>query len=198
MFDVLCVTDRRLCREDFLSRIEKIARAKPSALILREKDLKKEEYLSLARETMGICARYGTPVILHNFFEEADFLGAEAVQLPLPVLEEQFASVRRTFRVLGASCHSVAEALQCEALGCDYIVAGHIFDTDCKKGLPGRGLEFLRGVCERVKLPVFAIGGITAENVGAVKAAGARGVCVMSGAMICENVQEYINKLRNI
>ena len=96
--------------------------------------------------------------------------------------------------MLGASCHSVAEAVEAERLGCTYITAGHIFDTDCKKGVPGRGLSFLQEVCETVRIPVYAIGGVTHENFPEVKRVGAAGVCVMSGLMTCGNVEDYIDK----
>ena len=48
-----------------------------------------------------------------------------------------------------------------EKLGADYLIAGHIFNTPCKQGTPGRGLDYLRRVCESVSIPVFGIGGIT-------------------------------------
>ena len=78
-------------------------------------------------------------------------------------------------------------------MGCTYITAGHVFDTDCKEGLPGRGLAFLKQVCESVKTPVYAIGGIDPENYKEVMAAGAAGVCVMSGAMVCEAPGRYLS-----
>ena len=101
---------------------------------------------------------------------------------PIPPLPPER---RGAFRVLGTSCHSVEDAREAEKLGCTYITAGHVFATDCKKGLAPRGLDFLRAVCRAVDLPVWAIGGITPENFPSVRAAGARGGCVMSGLMTC-------------
>ena len=118
------------------------------------------------------------------------------MHLPLHILDNISAEDRRKFKVLGASCHSIDDAVRAENLGCTYIIAGHIFDTDCKKGLPGRGLDFLKNVCQRVKIPVYAIGGIRSENIKAVKNAGAKGVCVMSGVMMCEDVEEYLGEFR--
>ena len=59
----------------------------------------------------------------------------------------------------------------------------------------GRGLSFLENVCESVTVPVYAIGGISSENIGAVRSVGAAGACVMSGLMQCEDVQAYLQKL---
>lgn len=196
MCDILCITNRSLCKEDFLKRIEKIASANPKGIVLREKDLTEKEYKDLATKVIEICNRYNTPCILHNFTKVALELNHPYIHLPLHILENASAEDRRKFKVLGASCHSVDYAVRAEKLGCTYITAGHIFDTDCKKGLPGRGLEFLKNVCQSVKIPVYAIGGISSERIKAVKNAGAKGACVMSGVMMCEDVEEYLGEFR--
>ena len=81
------------------------------------------------------------------------------------------------------------DALEAQSLGCTYITAGHVFETDCKKGLPGRGLEFLRDVCAAVDIPVYGIGGIDADNIALVRDAGASGACLMSSLMATEDVK---------
>ena len=115
------------------------------------------------------------PCILHSFPETAEALGERVIHLPLPLLRALPPERRGAFRVLGTSCHSVEDAWEAEKLGCTYITAGHVFATDCKKGLAPRGLDFLQAVCRAVALPVWAIGGITPENFPSVRAAGARG-----------------------
>ena len=195
MSDVICVTNRTLCRGDFLSRIEAIAGSKPAAIILREKDLTEEEYRALASQVMTTCARQQVPCILHYHKKVAEQLKASALHVPLPVLREMTSQERKAFQMLGASCHSVSEAMEAEALGCTYLVAGHIFATDCKKGLEPRGLFFLREVCKSVRIPVYAIGGINSENIRLVKEAGAKGGCIMSGLMICDHPAEYIKEM---
>ncbi len=181
--EVVCVTNRLICNGDFFDRIEKIAKKKPKAVILREKDLNEEYYQLLAKKVLEICNQYDVPCILHSFVKTAREIGCKSIHLPIPVLLELSKEDRSYFTTLGASCHSVEDAIKAEELGCSYIIAGHIFDTDCKKGLPGRGLDFLRNICESVKIPVYAIGGITVDNIADVYAAGAKGACVMSGLM---------------
>lgn len=192
MSEILCVTNRSLCTENFLDRIEKIARARPAGIILREKDLTAEEYRLLARQVVKICRKYQIPCILHSFTEIAGELSCDAFHGPLHVLRTLSRQQLQQFRTLGASCHSVEEALEAQALGCTYITAGHIFETDCKKGLTGRGLDFLHSVCKSVSIPVYAIGGISSRNFALVRHSGATGACVMSGLMQCENVQNYL------
>ena len=189
MSDILCVTNRKLCQEDFLARIEKIAACHPAGIILREKDMSPEEYETLAMAVMEICNRYGVKCILHSFSMTAISLHADAIHLPLPLLRALSQEQKAHFRILGASCHSVEEALEAQTLGCTYITAGHVFETDCKKGLPGRGLEFLQKVCAAVDIPVYGIGGIDADNVAKIRDAGASGACLMSSLMLSEDVR---------
>lgn len=192
MSDILCVTSRELCRDNFLDRLEKIAAGGITGVILREKDLKSGEYQALAERVMPICQRHDVPCILHGDPAAAEAVGAAAIHLPLPVLRTLSQQRRERFRVLGTSCHSVEEAKEAERLGCTYLIAGHIFATDCKKGLEPRGLAFLHAVCQSVGIPVWAIGGIRPENIGEVLSAGARGGCVMSGLMTCKDPRELL------
>lgn len=184
MSDILCITNRGLCREDFLSRMEKLAKAKPGGIILREKDLSPQEYLLLARQVMDICRTYEVSCILHTHTEVALSLGATALHLPLPLLVKLSPKERKSFSCLGVSCHSVEDALLAESLDCTYITAGHVFDTACKKGIPGRGLDFLREICQKISIPVYGLGGITPQNSKSVNKAGAAGICIMSLSLI--------------
>lgn len=194
MSDILCVTNRHLCGEDFLCRIRSIAAAHPAGIILREKDLPEDAYRALAKQVLQICREQDVPCSLHSFVDAAIELGAEAIHLPLPVLRAMSDPQKACFKSIGASCHSIEDALEAEQLGCTYITVGHIFETACKQDLPGRGLDFLSSVCERVSIPVYAIGGISEHNIASVRAAGAAGACVMSGLMQCEDVSETMKR----
>lgn len=195
-FDILCVTNRLLCKEAFLERIEKIALAKPTGVILREKDLNETDYRELAKQVMERCEKHHVRCILHSYADVAATLNCPALHLPLPALRVLSSEKKAVFSMLGASCHSVEEAVEAEALGCTYITTGHIFATDCKSGVPGRGIDFLERVCESVSVPVYAIGGITTDTIAKVRKSKAAGACVMSGLMTCENVRVYLENLK--
>jgi len=115
----------------------------------------------------------------------------------MPALRGLDREVRARFSLLGASCHSLEEAQEAQALGCTYLTLGHIFPTGCKPGVPPRGVELLRQVCRAVPLPVYAIGGISPELFPAVLQAGAAGACVMSGPMTCPDVRAYIQSFQD-
>lgn len=194
MCNVICVTNRALCNEPFSERLARIVQTHPAAVILREKDLPEDQYRALAACALEICRAANVPCILHTFVDIARELQPDGLHLPMHLLRQLSEEQRRSFQRLGASCHSVEEAQEARALGCTYITAGHIFATDCKKGLAGRGLDFLRSVCESVSIPVYAIGGIEPARLPVVLAAGASGACVMSGLMRCADPAAYLEE----
>lgn len=191
MFKIICVTDRKSCREDFLTRIGKVAAAKPDRIIFRDKDCNGKEYVEFAFKVLEISGKYGVPC---SRYFHPDFTGD--THMTMPMLQHIVLSKMNLFTAVGVSVHSVEEAKEAESKGANYVTAGHIFETDCKKGLAPRGLDFLHEVCESVKIPVYAIGGINPQNIKLVAEAGAGGACIMSGFMNCENPAEYIKDLR--
>lgn len=193
-FEIVCVTSRRLCAENFLSRVEEIAACRPSAIVLREKDLSPENYLRLAADVVNICERHGVDCVLHNFIGAAKALNVRRIHLPLTVLRTL--TDKNFFDVIGASCHSVAELIEAQNLGCTYATAGHVFATDCKKNLAPRGLKFLAQMVDAASVPVYAIGGINAANIAQVQSVGVNGACVMSGFMTCAHVAGLFKSLR--
>lgn len=189
---LICVTNRKLCCEDFLERIGRLAQARPYAVMLREKDLDPAGYARLAGKVKEICDQYGVLLILHQHIAVAEAMKHSHLQLSMPAL--------RAYRkkgdslLVGASVHSVAEAEEAEALGAAYVVAGHIYATSCKPGSPPKGLSFLQQVCQAVFLPVFAIGGINPGKRKEILAGGAKGFCVMSEAMTCQDPAAMIRE----
>lgn len=198
MFKINCVTNRKLCGEDFLSRINKIAVNKPDSIILREKDLSEDEYELLAKEVLKICNKNNIMCVIHSFPKVAKNLGCNNIHMPLHLLLEMSEEDKGFFNVKGASCHSVEDAITAEKAGCTYITAGHIFETDCKKGLAPRGTKLLKDIKAAVNIPVYGIGGIVPSNAGEVKAFGADGACIMSTFMKADNLEELFSGLREI
>lgn len=182
----ICVTNRTLCRDDFLTRIDHIAKkGVADAILLREKDLTEREYLELAEKVLSICKSYNRRCILHTYYKAAKELGCKEIHLPLPLLQKmREEGEKEWFTTVGTSVHSLKQANLAMHLQADYMTAGHIFETDCKKGLPGRGLSFLSKVVCESEVPVYGIGGISADNAGQIMETGAAGVCIMSGFML--------------
>lgn len=185
---VVAVSNRHLCSRTLSEQIAHICNHHPKAVILREKDLTEKEYQILASEILEICNTYHVPCILHTYLETAKKLECSSIHLPLHLLKTYKRTMPETlksFSVIGTSIHSVEEAIEAQKLGATYLTAGHIYATDCKKGLPPRGTKFLRQVCQNVSIPVYAIGGIKLDQkqLSEVIECGAKGACIMSGMM---------------
>ncbi len=197
MFKLLSVTARTLCKEDFLARVDAICAAGIDGIILREKDLSEVSYRSLASDVLQICRDRETPCALHTYPAAAQQLHAKALHLPLQAFLALGENEKRAFPTIGVSCHSLDDVIAAQDGGCSYVTLGHIFATDCKRGLPGRGLAFLDEVCRRANVPVYAIGGINRDNIARVRDAGASGACIMSGLMTCPNPAAYVEELHH-
>lgn len=180
LYKRVAVTAAKLSDYPLTEQIRRMAKYdKPDILILREKELSEREYEELAKQVLLVCKEEGIQCILHSFLNVAEHLQVKQIHLPLEVLKQNIETMEG-YDTIGVSIHSTKEAQEAYRLGATYITAGHIFETDCKQGLPGRGLEFLREVCESVPIPVYAIGGITEENTMLLRETKAAGECRMS------------------
>ncbi|OFO27905.1 thiamine phosphate synthase [Fusobacterium sp. HMSC064B11] len=194
------ITNRKLCENENLERqIEKIFSAYKKkiflenfeivALTLREKDLYKNEYLNLVKKIYPICKRYRIDLILHqNYDLNLDKkYKIEEIHLSYDNFKSLNKNIReeliKKYKKIGVSIHSVDEAKEVENLGATYVVAGHIFETDCKKDLEPRGLNFIKELSSILTIPIFTIGGINKENSHLAINSGAFGVCMMSSLM---------------
>lgn len=180
--NVIAVTSRKLCSRPFLEVFEDLAKKDLKTIVLREKDLTEEEYFQMAGQCMEICRAAGADLTLHHFIDVARRLGAKKIHLPYPVFLQEDGRWK-DFDTVSTSIHKPEEAKEAQRLGADFVFAGHVFQTDCKKGLKPRGIDFLKEVVDSVSIPVYGIGGINEENFQQVINAGAAGGCIMSGFM---------------
>ncbi|WKY44530.1 thiamine phosphate synthase [Eubacteriaceae bacterium ES2] len=188
------VSNQKLCKGDFLARISQLAAGKPDAIILREKDLSRADFYELAIQIKEICAKNQVKLIINQDIDTAAKVSGN-VQLSMDHFMN-FQGDFKSFKSLGVSVHSVEEAKKAQKKGASYLIAGHIFATDCKKGLSPRGLDFLAAVCQAVAIPVFAIGGINDKRYPLVLKAGAAGACIMSETMVCQDPQSLADRYR--
>jgi thiamine-phosphate pyrophosphorylase len=184
------VTDRTQTRgRDLVALVLECLDAGLPAVQVREKDLATVELAALCRRLRGPARERGALLIVNDRADVALAVGADAVQrthASLTVAELRTVVERRAS--VGASVHSLPDALGAEAEGADWIVFGPVYDTASKRayGAP-QGLARLRDVARAVRIPVIAIGGITPERVGEVRAAGAHGVAAISGILSADS-----------
>ncbi|PRR81250.1 thiamine phosphate synthase [Clostridium vincentii] len=177
---IIGVTNRKLC-DDFYGRIAEISMMDLEYLILREKDLSYDDLKIMAKEIKKILVNSSIKLIINGNIKVAKDVEAGGIQLSFNHFSE--GRSKDYEGIIGVSIHSLREAIDGEALGASYLLYGHVFETDCKKGVPPRGLVELKEICSKVKIPVYAIGGINEKNYNDVLDSGAYGVAIMSSLM---------------
>jgi thiamine-phosphate pyrophosphorylase len=166
------VTDRR--QGDVVAHSIRAVADGVDIIQVREKDLSGTDLLDLVCRIRDAAAGTKTKVMVNGRLDIALIAGLDGVHLPGDGLPA--AQVRPHVGTLGVSCHSMEEAVQAERDGVDYIIFGPVFETPGKKAV---GIDALRRVTLSLKIPVLAIGGITAENTAAAIDAGAAGIAAI-------------------
>lgn len=189
-FDLYLVTDRnQTLGRDLLWLLEQALDGGVRAIQLREKEASGRELFFLADKIKKLCERYHAGLFVNDRLDVALGVDADGVQLgsasmPVGAARELLGGKK----LIGVSTHSAREAQAAEQAGADFVLFGPLYFTPSKAGHgKPQGLEALKEVVEKVSLPVYAIGGIKAENIAEVKAAGARGVALISAVLSAAN-----------
>lgn len=188
-------------RERLLTKISEAALAGVDYIQLREKDLSGRALESLAGQAAQIIrdSRSSTPLLINSRTDIALAAKAHGVHLtsndisPLDV-KKVWRETRLSDPIIAVSCHNEAEAIAAERASADFVVFGPVFE---KRGATETtGIDQLQQVC-RHRIPVLALGGVTAENAHHCIAAGARGIAGIR--LFHENdVATVVTKLRGI
>jgi thiamine-phosphate pyrophosphorylase len=185
-FDLYLITDRYQTNgRDLLSVIERALEGGVKAVQLREKALSGRELFVLADKTRRLCLDHGAALLINDRIDVARAVDASGVQLGTTSLPLKVA--RRLLgpdRFVGASTHSLQEAQYAERCGADFVLFGPVYFTPSKAAYgPPQGIAALREVVDKISLPVYAIGGISAANIHETQSTGVRGIAVISAVM---------------
>ena len=185
-FKLYAITDRHSCEPTRLvDVVAELLDAGVTAIQLREKDLDDTELIQLAQPIAKLCRNYKAKLFINTSPRVAREVGAAGVHLPANAESVEMVKARTDNKLyVGCSVHSLDTARKRETEGADFVTYSPIYRTASKPGYgPVVGVEHLAEMTESVKLPVFALGGITPDRVAECLAAGAFGVAVMSGVM---------------
>ena len=196
--DIYPVTCERLSagRSD-LEVLEAVIRGGARIVQLREKQYATGDLYQLAMDFRKITARCGVLLIINDRVDIALAVDADGVHLGQDDLPLTVARGLAPEMLLGASTHSLEEALQAQQDGADYINIGPIFPTKTKEGI-GHFLrpEAITMIGSRVRVPFTVMGGITAANIGHVLARGARRVAMVSAITQADDIAATVKSLR--
>lgn len=195
-FTLYLISDRTQCAPHSLTdTLVQASRAGVRGIQIREKDLPPGDLFSLVREIRDALEPYHPALLVNDRADIARAADIAGVHLPEtglpPVVARQ---CLKAGSLVGASTHSVAGAQTAEERGADFITFGPVFFTPSKApyGEP-HGLDALEHVTRAVRLPVFAIGGITPDRARQCLNAGAHGVAVISAVLAASDVFAAVN-----
>ncbi len=191
-FRLYLITDRRLfdnardsslVTRKLLDAVKDALEAGIRAVQLREKDMPVRDLLVLAYRMRELTSRYDAKLFINDRVDVAMCAGADGVHLGQSGIPVH--AVRKIVGkglLIGASTHSIGEAVTAEREGADFVTFGPVYATPSKLkyGEPV-GINALRDVSKTLSLPVFGIGGIRQDSVKEVLDAGAYGISVISG-----------------
>lgn len=164
---------------------------------LRMKTPEARTFYEMAAVLCLLVQKGGGIFIVNDRVDIAKAIGADGVHLgqeDLPLADAR--TILGPGKLIGISTHNPAQAVEAEAGGADYIGYGPIFPTMTKENPdPVVGVDGLREARARVRIPIVAIGGITAKNAADVRAAGADGVAVVSAVLAATDPQAAIAEL---
>ncbi len=181
-----------------LSVARKSVRAGVDIIQLRDKISSDADFLSLALKLKKITQ--GKAVFIVNdrldaaILSQADGLHLGQEDLPLKLARKLLGPGK----IIGISCHNLSQALKAQREGADYIGLGPVFSTLTKPGLKAIGLEVISKVKSRLKIPFFAIGGVSFSNVSLALRAGANKIAVCRGICSQRNVFRACSSLKEI
>lgn len=165
---------------------------------IREKNLPYIEFVKLAREVKQVTDEFHVPYVVNDEVELAKEIDADGVhigQSDLTLVEAR--KLLGPDKIIGVSAQTVAQAIEAEKKGADYLGVGSIFTTSTKLDADDVSLETLKEICNAVSIPVVAIGGIQKDNVLQLKGTHVDGVAVVSAIYAAPDIKQATKELRN-
>ena len=180
-----------------LEVLEAVIRGGAKIIQLREKEYQKKDLYHLALKFREMTARDGVLLIINDHVDIALAVDADGVHLGQEDLPVQVAKKLAPELLIGASTHSLEQALQAEKDGADYINIGPIFITKTKAGVESSlGPEAIARISPQIKVPFTVMGGINEENLELVLAKGARRVAMVTAITRAADIAAKVRSLR--
>ncbi|BDC02240.1 TPA: thiamine phosphate synthase [Clostridium perfringens] len=190
------ITNRKLVnREKYFNTIEEAGKYGVKNIILREKDLSTEELIEVYIKIRELVPEE-TNIIINSNIEAARILKEKFIHLSFKDFKRNLEEVKSL--QVGVSVHSILEALEADRLGASYILVSPIFETQCKKDVTPKGINFIKEIKEKVNCKVIALGGINEHNFKEVLGAGAGDFACMSLLFMSNNIKKCLDTFKSL
>jgi thiamine-phosphate diphosphorylase len=179
------VTDgAAVCRADFVAVAGRAMTEIKSrlAIHLRAPMIPGKMFYDLAEELAQLQRDFGSWLIVNDRVDVAAAVGAKGVQLTSRSLSVKDAKKVAGDIPVGASVHSLEDAIAAYDAGASWCVAGNVFPTETHPGTPGKRIQFISLLASAVPIPIIAIGGVKPEHVSDLLDAGAYGIATIRGS----------------
>ncbi|MDR1782074.1 MAG: thiamine phosphate synthase [Bacilli bacterium] len=194
------ITDRSyLNNENLAFQVEKAILGGTTIIQVREKKMNEQDFIKEALTIKKVCDKYQIPLIINDNVNVAIKTQANGVHVGQN--DQTTSEVRNIIddnMILGVSVNSVRQALQAEKDGADYLGVGAIFPTSSKDDATLVSIEILTKICQSVKIPVVAIGGITKNNIKDLNNSGIVGVALISAIFGQNDIKKSCHELIEI
>jgi thiamine-phosphate diphosphorylase len=158
---------------------------------LREKHLSDAAFIDLAQEIKAVTDIYNIPLVINDDVNIALQVKAQGVHLGQNDLSIQDArQLLGPDKTIGISVHTVAEAIEAQAHGADYLGVGAVFQTGTKEDTAIISLDQLKAITAAVQIPVVAIGGIQLNRIAFLEGSGISGIAVVSALFAHEDIKK--------
>ena len=194
------VTDRSwLNGESLYSQVEKALIGGTTFLQLREKELKKEDFLKEAIEIKELCGKYQVPFIINDDVDIALKMQADGVHVGQGDMNPiEVRKILGEDKIIGVSVQTVEQAKLAQQQGADYLGVGAVFTTGTKTDAKDVSYETLKAICSCVDIPVVAIGGINKNNILKLSKSGICGVAVVSAIFAQRDIVSATKELKQL
>lgn len=197
MFVTSLITDRAWLKGKTVAEaVEEAILGGATCIQLREKNLSDEEFLKIAIDVKAVTDKYNIPLIINDNVDIAVKVGADGAHIGQD--DEEIKSAREKLgadKIIGLSAATVEEAVQAEQSGADYIGVGAVFNTLTKLDANTVSFETLKEICNTVKIPVVAIGGISKNNALELAGTGIEGISVVSAIFAQNDIKTAASEL---
>lgn len=190
------VVDKKISGKRALSIVQKIKDLGIDIIQFRDKLSDKETILRDAGCLRKLLINTKNIFIINDYLDIAKLIDCDGVHLGEDDLPIEIArGLLGPDKIIGISCHNLKQALNAQSEGADYISIGPVFATSLKPEYKPLGLDLIKEISKKIKIPLFAIGGINENNINKVLSSGVKRVAICRAICKAKDIPLTVNRI---